>query len=202
MVICFDPSMGSGIFEGTMSKAVQQRTMIHGVELDWLTGQIARNLYPDANVLVTGYEQASTADNAYDVVMSNIPFGDLSVTDKTWKHDSSPVRKAAQNRIHNYFAVKMLDNTRPGGLCVIMTSNAILDTKSNQIIREHLADKAEVLGVVRLPDNTFKGAGTSVVTDVILLRKYKNEADRIATRGNETYTTILRSLSFHQVSYN
>ena len=184
-----DPSMGSGIFEGTMSKAVQQRTMIHGVELDWLTGQIARNLYPDANVLVTGYEQAGTADNAYDVVMSNIPFGDLSVTDKTWKHDSSPVRKAAQNRIHNYFAVKMLDNSRPGGLCVIMTSNAILDTKSNQIIREHLADKAEVLGVVRLPDNTFKGAGTSVVTDVILLRKYKNEADRIATRGNETYTT-------------
>ncbi len=184
-----DPSMGSGIFEGTMSKAVQQRTMIHGVELDWLTGQIARNLYPDANVLVTGYEQAGTADNAYDVVMSNIPFGDLSVTDKTWKHDSGPVRKAAQNRIHNYFAVKMLDNTRPGGLCVIMTSNAILDTKSNQIIREHLADKAEVLGVVRLPDNTFKGAGTSVVTDVILLRKYKNEADRIATRGNETYTT-------------
>ena len=184
-----DPSMGSGIFEGTMSKAVQQRTMIHGVELDWLTGQIARNLYPDANVLVTGYEQAGTADNAYDVVMSNIPFGDLSVTDKTWKHDSSPVRKAAQNRIHNYFAVKMLDNTRPGGLCVIMTSNAILDTKSNQIIREHLADKAEVLGVVRLPDNTFKGAGTSVVTDVILLRKYKNEADRIATRGNDTYTT-------------
>ena len=184
-----DPSMGSGIFEGTMSKAVQQSTMIHGIELDWLTGQIARNLYPDANVLVTGYEQAGTADNAYDVVMSNIPFGDLSVTDKTWKHDSSPVRKAAQNRIHNYFAVKMLDNTRPGGLCVIMTSNAILDTKSNQIIREHLADKAEVLGVVRLPDNTFKGAGTSVVTDVILLRKYKNEADRIATRGNEAYTT-------------
>jgi len=184
-----DPSIGSGIFEGTMSKAVQQSTMIHGIELDWLTGQIARNLYPDANVLVTGYEQAGIADNAYDVVMSNTPFGDLSVTDKTWKHDSSPVRKAAQNRIHNYFAVKMLDNTRPGGLCVIMTSNAILDTKSNQIIREHLADKAEVLGVVRLPDNTFKGAGTSVVTDVILLRKYKNEADRIATRGNETYTT-------------
>lgn len=184
-----DPSIGSGIFEGTMSKAVQQSTMIHGIELDWLTGQIARNLYPDANVLVTGYEQAGIADNAYDVVMSNTPFGDLSVTDKTWKHDSSPVRKAAQNRIHNYFAVKMLDNTRPGGLCVIMTSNAILDTKSNQIIREYLADKAEVLGVVRLPDNTFKGAGTSVVTDVILLRKYKNEADRIATRGNETYTT-------------
>lgn len=184
-----DPSMGSGVFEGTMSKAVQQHTMIHGIELDWLTGQIARNLYPDANVLVTGYEQAGTADNAYDVVMSNIPFGDLSVTDKTWKHDSSPVRRAAQNRIHNYFAVKMLDNTRPGGLCVIMTSNAILDTKSNQIIREHLADQAEVLGVVRLPDNTFKGAGTSVVTDVIFLRKFKDEADRTATRGNEAYTT-------------
>ena len=98
--------------------------------------------------------------------------------------------------------MKMLDNTRPGGLCVIMTSNAILDTKSNQIIREHLADKAEVLGVVRLPDNTFKGAGTSVVTDVILLRKYKNEADRIATRGNETYTTNIEKPFLHQVSYN
>ena len=183
-----DPSMGNGVFEGTMSKGVQQRTMIHGIELDWLTGQIARNLYPDANVLVTGYEQAGTADNAYDVVMSNIPFGSISVTDKTWKHDSSPVRKAAQGKIHNYFAVKMLDNTRPGGLCVIMTSNAILDTKGNQIIREHLADQAEVLGVVRLPDNTFKGAGTSVVTDVIFLRKYKDDADRAAIRGNEDYT--------------
>jgi len=182
-----DPSMGNGIFEGTMSKAVQQRTMIHGVELDWLTGQIARNLYPDANVLVTGYQDAGTADNAYDVVMSNIPFGDFSVTDKAWKHDSSPIRKAAQNRIHNYFAVKMLDNTRPGGLCVIMTSNAILDTKGNQIIREHIADNAEVLGVVRLPDNTFKGAGTSVVTDVIFLRKYKDDADRNNKRSDEQY---------------
>ena len=182
-----DPSMGNGIFEGTMSKAVQQRTMIHGVELDWLTGQIARNLYPDANVLVTGYQDAGTADNAYDVVMSNIPFGDFSVTDKAWKHDSSPVRKAAQNRIHNYFAVKMLDNTRPGGLCVIMTSNAILDTKGNQIIREHIADNAEVLGVVRLPDNTFKGAGTSVVTDVIFLRKYKDDTDRSTKRSDEQY---------------
>ena len=182
-----DPSMGNGIFEGTMSKAVQQRTMIHGVELDWLTGQIARNLYPDANVLVTGYQDAGTADNAYDVVMSNIPFGDFSVTDKAWKHDSSPIRKAAQNRIHNYFAVKMLDNTRPGGLCVIMTSNAILDTKGNQIIREHIADNAEVLGVVRLPDNTFKGAGTSVVTDVIFLRKYKDDTDRNNKRSDEQY---------------
>lgn len=182
-----DPSMGSGIFEGTMSKAVQQRTMIHGIELDWLTGQIARNLYPDANVQVTGYQDAGTADNAYDVVMSNIPFGDFGVSDTAWKHDSSPVRKAAQNRIHNYFAVKMLGNTRPGGLCVIMTSNAILDTKGNQIIREHLADNAEVLGVVRLPDNTFKGAGTSAVTDVIFLRKFKDEADRAAIRADENY---------------
>ena len=184
-----DPSMGSGIFEGTMSKDIQQHTMIHGIELDWLTGQIARNLYPDANVLVTGYEQAGTADNAYDVVMSNIPFGDLSVTDKAWKHDSTPVRKAAQNRIHNYFAVKMLDNTRPGGLCVIMTSNAILDTRSNSLIRSYLSVNAEILGAVRLPDNTFKGAGTSVVTDVIFLRKFRDEADRTAMRGNEAYET-------------
>lgn len=185
-----DPSMGNGVFEGTMPKDIQQRTMIHGVELDWLTGQIAKNLYPDANVQITGYEQAGTADNAYDVVVSNIPFGDISVNDKSWKHDSSPVRKAAQNRIHNYFAVKMLDNTRPGGLCVIMTSNAILDTKGNQIIREHLADHAEILGVVRLPDNTFKGAGTKVVTDVLFLRKFKDDVDRTVSRNDEYINNI------------
>ncbi len=188
-----DPSMGNGVFEGTMSKGVQQRTMIHGIELDWLTGQVARHLYPDANVMITGFEEAGTADNAYDVVASNIPFGDISVNDKSWKHDSSPVRKAAQNKIHNYFAVKMLDDTRPGGLCVIMTSNAILDTKGNKIIRQHLTDNAEVLGVIRLPDNTFKGAGTSVVTDVIFLRKYRDDADREATRSNQDYITKIES---------
>lgn len=184
-----DPSMGSGIFEGTLPEDIQQRTMINGVELDWLTGQIAKALYPDANVQIKGFEDAGTAMDAFDVVESNIPFGSIKVFDPTWKHDSTPVRKAAQGKIHNYFAVKMLESTKPGGLCVIMTSNAILDTEGNSLIREHIADQAEVLGIVRLPDNTFKGAGTSAVTDVLFLRKFRDSDDRNTTRDEEKYRT-------------
>lgn len=184
-----DPSMGSGIFEGTLPEDIQQRTMINGVELDWLTGQIAKALYPDANVQIKGFEEAGTAMDAFDVVESNIPFGSIKVFDPTWKHDSTPVRKAAQGKIHNYFAVKMLESTKPGGLCVIMTSNAILDTEGNSLIREHIADQAEVLGIVRLPDNTFKGAGTSAVTDVLFLRKFRDSDDRNTTRDEEKYRT-------------
>jgi N12 class adenine-specific DNA methylase len=184
-----DPSMGSGIFEGTLPEDIQQRTMINGVELDWLTGQIAKALYPDANVQIKGFEEAGTAMDAFDVVESNIPFGSIKVFDPTWKHDSTPVRKAAQGKIHNYFAVKMLESTKPGGLCVIMTSNAILDTEGNSLIREHIADQAEILGIVRLPDNTFKGAGTSAVTDVLFLRKFRDSDDRNTTRDEEKYRT-------------
>ena len=173
-----DPSMGNGVFEGSMPKGMQQSTNIRGVELDWLTGQIAQRLYPDARINITGFQDAHIPQDYYDYVVSNIPFGSLQITDLDWKRNPSPIRKAAQGKIHNYFAVKMIESTRPGGLCVIMTSNAIMDTKGNQIIREYITDNCEVLGAVRLPNNTFKGAGTKVVTDVIYLRKFKNAEDR------------------------
>lgn len=184
-----DPSMGSGIFEGTMEQDVAQRTMIYGVEKDWLTGQIAKLLYPDGDIKVMGFEEANVPMDAYDVVESNIPFGDFKVTDTSWKGNNTPVRRAAQHRIHNYFAVKMLESTKPGGICVIMTSNAILDTPGNAIIREYIADQSEVVGVIRLPDNTFKGAGTAAVTDVIMLRKFRDEVDRNETRDDADYRT-------------
>ena len=192
-----DPSMGNGIFEGTMPVGIQQRTAISGIELDWLTGQIAQHLYPDANVRINGFEAANVAPNSFDVVESNIPFGNFGVNDKDWKNDNTPVRKSAQARIHNYFAVKMIEATKAGGLCTIMTSNAILDTKGNQIIRDYIADQCEILGVVRLPDNTFKGAGTGVVTDVIFLRKYKDEADRNGTHSNGNYVEKIESPFLH-----
>ena len=192
-----DPSMGNGIFEGTMPVGIQQRTAISGIELDWLTGQIAQHLYPDANVRINGFEAANVAPNSFDVVESNIPFGPFGVNDKDWKNDNTPVRKSAQARIHNYFAVKMIESTKAGGLCTIITSNAILDTKGNQIIRDYIADQCEILGVVRLPDNTFKGAGTGVVTDVIFLRKYKDEADRNGTHSNGTYVEKIESPFLH-----
>ena len=182
-----DPSIGNGVFEGTMPKDMQQRTQIYGVELDWLTAQIAKNLYPDAHIQQSGYQEAELCKDAFDVVESNIPFGSIKVYDPTWRHDSSPAKKAAQGKIHTYFALKMMENAEPGGLVTIMTSNSIMDTPGNGIIRDALLEQGEFLGAVRLPDNTFKGAGTRVVTDVIFMRKYKDEDDRAATLARDGY---------------
>jgi N12 class adenine-specific DNA methylase len=182
-----DPSMGTGIFEGTLPKDVQQRTNIYGVELDWLTAQLAKQLYPDAHVENNGFEKAELTAGAYDIVESNIPFGDISVDDAGWRRDSSPVRKAAMGRIHNYFAVKMMEMAKVGGLVTIMTSNAIMDTKGNAIIRKELLRQGEFLGAIRLPNNVFKGAGTAVVTDVIFMRKYRNEEDSAMTNARPSY---------------
>lgn len=182
-----DPSMGNGVFEGSMAKGVQQSTNIRCVELDWLTGQIAQKLYPDARINITGFQDAHIPQDYYDYVVSNIPFGSLQITDLDWQKNPSPIRKAAQGKIHNYFAVKMIESTRPGGLCVIMTSNAIMDTAGNDIIRKYITDNCEVLGAVRLPNNTFKGAGTRVVTDVIYLRKFRNAEERIQMMNRSDY---------------
>ena len=183
-----DPSMGNGMFEGTMPQRMQERTEITGVELDWLSGQLSRILYPDASVIIGGYEKSGLTPGSYDVVSSNVPFGSIEVTDPTWKSDSTPVKRAAQNRIHNYYAVKMLEALRPGGLLPMMTTTAVMDTRSNQIIREHIAMEGEILGAVRLPDNTFQGTGVN--TDVIFVRKWRDEEDRMARRADPEYKKL------------
>lgn len=185
-----DGSFGNGVLEGTMPKDMQQRTQIHGVELDWLTGQLAKHLYPDADIKIMGFQDVDIADNSMDAVGSNIPFGDIEVFDKKWKNSSDPTHKFAQNRIHNYYVVSKIDKTKPGGLLYIMTSNAVMDTPGNKLIREYIADKCEILGAVRLPDNTFKGAGTKVVTDVLFLRKFKDAEDRAAYLGQSGEPTL------------
>lgn len=182
-----DPSMGNGIFEGTLPKDIQERTMITGVELDWLSGQISRALYPDADVRICGFEKSELTSNSQDVVTSNVPFGDIEVTDPTWKNDNSPVKRSAQKKIHNYYAVKMLELTRPGGLVAMMTSPAVMDTQSNQHIRRYIAEQGEFLGAVRLPDNTFQGTGA--MADIIYIRKWKDEEDAQKTRENPDYAT-------------
>lgn len=184
-----DPSMGLGVFEGTLPESIKNNVALNGVELDWLTGNLVKRLYPDANIKITGFEKVGVAPNSHDVVMSNIPFGDFGVADPSWIADKSPVRDHAQKRIHNYFAVKMLESTKPGGLCVIMTSNAIMDTKGNKLFRDYIADNAELVGAIRLPDNTFAGADTKVVTDVLFLRKFRNEEDRANTLNDEEYAS-------------
>ena len=180
-----DPSMGNGIFEGTLPKDIQERTMITGVELDWLSGQISRALYPDADVRICGFEKSELTPNSQDVVTSNVPFGDIEVNDPTWKNDNSPVKRSAQKRIHNYYAVKMLELTRPGGIVAMMTSPAVMDTQSNQHIRRYIAEQGEFLGAVRLPDNTFQGTGA--MADIIYIRKWKDEEDAQKTRENHDY---------------
>lgn len=180
-----DPSMGNGIFEGTLPKEIQERTMITGVELDWLSGQISRALYPDADVRICGFEKSELTPNSQDVVTSNVPFGDIEVNDPTWKNDNSPVKRSAQKRIHNYYAVKMLELTRPGGIVAMMTSPAVMDTQSNQHIRRYIAEQGEFLGAVRLPDNTFQGTGA--MADIIYIRKWKDEEDAQKTRENPDY---------------
>lgn len=180
-----DPSMGNGIFEGTLPKDIQERTMITGVELDWLSGQISRALYPDADVRICGFEKSELTPNSQDVVTSNVPFGDIEVNDPTWKNDNSPVKRSAQKRIHNYYAVKMLELTRPGGIVAMMTSPAVMDTQSNQHIRRYIAEQGEFLGAVRLPDNTFQGTGA--MADIIYIRKWKDEEDAQKTHENTDY---------------
>ena len=180
-----DPSMGNGIFEGTLPKDIQERTLITGVELDWLSGQISRALYPDADVRICGFEKSGLTPNSQDVVTSNVPFGDIEVNDPTWKNDNSPVKRSAQKRIHNYYAVKMLELTRPGGLVAMMTSPAVMDTQSNQHIRRYIAEQGEFLGAVRLPDNTFQGTGA--MADIIYIRKWKDEEDAQKTHENPDY---------------
>ena len=180
-----DPSMGNGIFEGTLPKDIQERTMITGVELDWLSGQISRALYPDADVRICGFEKSELTPNSQDVVTSNVPFGDIEVNDPTWKNDNSPVKRSAQKIIHNYYAVKMLELTRPGGIVAMMTSPAVMDTQSNQHIRRYIAEQGEFLGAVRLPDNTFQGTGA--MADIIYIRKWKDEEDAQKTRENPDY---------------
>lgn len=127
-----DPSMGNGMFEGTLPKSIQERTSITGVELDWLSGQLSRSLYPDANVMISAFEKSGIAPGSFDVVTSNVPFGSIEVNDPTWENDGTPLKRSAQKRIHNYYAVKMLEATRPGGLVSMMTTSAVMDTPSNQ----------------------------------------------------------------------
>ena len=190
-----DPSMGNGMYEGTLPKSIQERTAITGVELDWISGQLSRMLYPDANIMIGRFEQSGIAPGSFDVVTSNVPFGDIVVNDPTWKNDATPLKRSAQNRIHNYYAVKMLEAARPGGLVAMLTTSAVMDTPSNQNIRAHIAAQGELLGAIRLPDNTFQGTG--VVTDILFIRKWRDDQDRTQTREDASYMELENAFLSH-----
>ena len=156
-----EPSMGVGNFFGLLPESMQG-SQLHGVELDSITGRIAKQLYPEANITVAGFE-TTNRPGFYDLAVGNVPFGQYQV------HDPEYDRLGFS--IHNYFAAKMLDQVRPGGLVVFVTSRYTLDAK-DESVRRYLAERGELLGAIRLPNNAFRAnAGTDVVSDIIFLQR-------------------------------
>lgn len=157
-----EPSMGVGNFFGMLPESMAN-SQLTGVELDSISGRIARKLYPNADIKITGYENTKFADNSFDVAIGNVPFGDYSLHDKRYDKDHL--------LIHDYFFVKSLDKVRPGGVVAFVTSKGTLD-KANPAARRLMAEKADLLGAIRLPNTAFKAnAGASVTTDILFLQK-------------------------------
>lgn len=172
-----EPSVGIGHFFGLIPS--QWKAKLTGVELDSVSGRIARQLYQGADIRIQGYEEAKLPDNYFDLVISNIPFSDVRPYD--------PRYKKYKFRLHDYFFAKSLDKVRPGGIIAFITSTGTLD-KVNASIREYIADRAELITAIRLPGESFKKiANTEVTTDIIFLRKYEEgekpkKADWIKTK--------------------
>jgi N12 class adenine-specific DNA methylase len=160
-----EPSMGVGHFLGLMPEGLLPGCRRTGVELDDVTARIARQLYPDATIFAKGFEDTILPENFFDAVIGNIPFGNYPVHDPAYRH--SPVTRT----IHDYFLAKSLDKLRPGGVMALITSRYTMD-KQDSTIRRYLADRADLVGAIRLPDTTFKAnAGTEVTTDILFLQK-------------------------------
>ena len=157
-----EPSCGTGNFFGLLPDAMAG-SKLHGVEIDPLTGKIAKQLYQKANIAVQGFEETKLPDDHFDVVIGNVPFGDFKVNDSRYN--------AQKFLIHDYFFAKALDKVRAGGVVAFVTSKGTMD-KASPEIRKYIAQRAELLGAIRLPDNTFRAnAGTEVTSDILFLQK-------------------------------
>ena len=158
-----EPSMGVGNFFAKMPSDMRDSSRLYGVELDSISGRIAQQLYPQDRIQVRGFEQTHFNNNSFDVVIGNVPFGDYRVSDKAYdKH---------KFKIHDYFAAKSVDKVKPGGVVAIVTSKFTMD-KLSEKARRYLAERCDLLGAVRLPDNAFKkNAGTETTTDILFLKK-------------------------------
>lgn len=157
-----EPSCGIGNFIGMKPKSMAD-SKVYGIELDSVSAAIAQQLYQNASIVNNGYEKVDLPDNFYDLVTTNVPFGDFKISDKKYdKHN--PL-------IHDYFFMKSLDKVRTGGIMILITSKGTMD-KENSNIRRYIAQRADLLGAIRLPNDTFKGnAGTEVVSDILVLQK-------------------------------
>ena len=162
-----EPSMGVGNFFGMLPDTMQD-SRLYGVELDSITGRIAKKLYPQADITVAGFETTDRRD-FYDLAVGNVPFGNYKVNDKAYNKLGFS--------IHNYFFVKAIDQVRPGGIVAFVTSRYTMDSKDSTA-RKHMAERADLLGAIRLPNNAFRAnAGTDVVSDIIFLQKRDRPID-------------------------
>ena len=162
-----EPAMGVGNFFGCMPEKMRD-SKLFGVELDSITGRIAQQLYPSANIQIKGYEKTDFPDNFFDLAVGNVPFGNYPVADKRYDKEKFP--------IHDYFFAKTLDKVAPGGIVAFITSKGTLD-KANSKTREYLAKRADLIGAIRLPNNAFKeNANTEVTSDIIFLQKREKMA--------------------------
>lgn len=157
-----EPSCGTGNFLGLLPDSMG-KSKLHGIEIDPLSGRIAKQLYQKASIAIEGFEDTKLPDNHFDVVLGNIPFGEFKVNDSRYN--------AQKFLIHDYFIAKALDKVRAGGVVMFITSKGTMD-KASPEVRKYIAQRAELLGAVRIPDNTFRAnAGTEVTSDILILQK-------------------------------
>jgi helicase len=157
-----EPSIGTGRFIGNLPESMQ-KSKFYGIELDSISGQIAKKLYPNSNIQVKGFEKTAFSNNLFDIAVGNVPFGEYRVSDREYEKNNF--------LIHDYFFAKTLDKVRNGGIIAFITSSGTMD-KRNEDIRRYISERAEFLGAIRLPNNIFKGeAGTEVTSDIIFLKK-------------------------------
>jgi N12 class adenine-specific DNA methylase len=164
-----EPSSGIGHFVGLLPNDIFKKSSFFAIEKDHITGLIAKHLYPDTKVRISGFEDVELPDNYFDMAISNVPFGKITIYDRKYLY-------YAKDRIHNYFFVKSLDKVKEGGLVIFITSTGTMD-KSPIELRQHISDRADLVAAFRLPSDIFKeNAGTEVTTDLIILRKrFKGE---------------------------
>lgn len=157
-----EPSCGIGNFIGMLPKSMEN-AKVYGVELDTISAGIAQQLYQKSSIAAQGFEEVNVPDSFFDGIIGNVPFGDFKVSDKRYDKYNF--------LIHDYFFAKSLDKLRPGGVMALVTSKGTMD-KENSNVRKYIAQRAELLGAIRLPNDTFKGnAGTEVVSDILFLQK-------------------------------
>ena len=183
-----DPSAGTGMFISTLKEVPE----IHCFEKDRLTGRILSSLYPKSRVTIDGFQSIQPYYNGYfDVVSSNIPFGNTRIYDRDFDRSDDPVRKSSLAAVHNYFFLKGMDTLREGGILAYITTSGIMDSPQNRPVREWLGNHANLVSTIRLPDNLFTDAGTEVGSDLIVLQKNTRKSELTEKERNFIETRLI-----------